>query len=194
MERKTFRNMPCPIARTLDRVGEWWSILILRDAFHGLTRFDQFQESLEIAPNMLTRRLTGLVEDGFLERRRYNEHPPRYEYVLTAKGRDFWSVLVSLIAFGNRHFANDGVMSRVVDAETGKPVDPVLVDHDSGRVLNEKGFKFAAGPAADAVLKQRMRYGDERRLNRDARDEWDEYVRMRAERRQATRPKKRARK
>src|SRR5690349_7509482 len=96
MERKTFRNMPCPVARTLDRVGEWWSMLILRDAFHGLTRFDQFEASLEIAPNMLTRRLNSLVEDGFLERRLYSERPPRHEYVLTEKGRDFWSVLAAL--------------------------------------------------------------------------------------------------
>src|SRR5215469_5202234 len=128
MQRKTFKSMLCPVARTLDRVGEWWSILILRDAFHGLTRFDQFQTSLEIAPNMLTRRLNALVEDGFLERRLYSEHPPRHEYVLTDKGRDFWQVLVVLTAFGNRYFANEGVSSRIVDAETGKAIDPVVVD------------------------------------------------------------------
>jgi DNA-binding HxlR family transcriptional regulator len=89
MQRKTFKNMLCPVARTLDRVGEWWSMLILRDAFHGLARFEQFQTSLEIAPNMLTRRLNALVDSGLLERRRYSEHPPRHEYVLTDKGRDF---------------------------------------------------------------------------------------------------------
>ena len=64
MRRKSFNTMQCPIARSLERVGEWWSILILRDAFHGLTRFDQFQKSLDIAPNMLTRRLNALVEAG----------------------------------------------------------------------------------------------------------------------------------
>ena len=69
MQRKSFTRMPCPIARTLDRVGEWWSMLIVRDALHGLTRFDEFQKSLGIAPNMLTRRLNALVEGGFLERR-----------------------------------------------------------------------------------------------------------------------------
>ena len=69
MQRKSFGSMTCPIARSLERVGEWWSILILRDAFHGLTRFDQFQKSLDIAPNMLTRRLNALVEAGLLERR-----------------------------------------------------------------------------------------------------------------------------
>jgi DNA-binding HxlR family transcriptional regulator len=194
MERKTFRTMPCPVARTLDRVGEWWSMLILRDAFHGLTRFDQFQTSLDIAPNMLTRRLNTLVEDGFLERRLYSEHPPRHEYVLTEKGRDFWSVLAALTAFGNRYFADDGVSSRIVDAETGKPVDPVLVDRTSGRAIDPKNTKFGAGPAASAALRQRMRYTDERRANREGRGEWDEYVRMREELRAAARPKKRSRK
>src|SRR6185437_16274240 len=81
MRRKSFATMQCPIARGLERVGEWWSILILRDAFHGLTRFDQFQKSLDIAPNMLTRRLNALVESGLLERRLYSERPPRDEYV-----------------------------------------------------------------------------------------------------------------
>src|ERR1700756_3410362 len=89
MHRKSFGNMQCPIARSLERVGEWWSILILRDAFHGLTRFDQFQRSLDIAPNMLTRRLNALVESGLLERRRYSERPPRDEYGPTQRGPDF---------------------------------------------------------------------------------------------------------
>src|SRR5947209_2065183 len=74
MQRKSFGQMVCPIARSLERVGEWWSILILRDALHGLTRFDQFQWSLGIAPNILTRRLNALVEAGLLERRRQRAH------------------------------------------------------------------------------------------------------------------------
>ena len=89
MRRKSFETMPCPIARSLERVGEWWSILILRDAFRGATRFEQFQKSLDIAPNMLTRRLNALVESGLLERRRYSERPPRDEYVLTERGPRF---------------------------------------------------------------------------------------------------------
>jgi DNA-binding HxlR family transcriptional regulator len=179
MQRKSFRNMLCPVARTLDRVGEWWSMLILRDAFHGLTRFEQFQTSLEIAPNMLTRRLNALVDAGFLERRLYSEHPPRHEYVLTPKGRDFWSVLVALTAYGNRHFASEGVASRVVEIETGKSVEPVVVDRASGRILDQTRFKFAPGPAADAVLRMRMRYSDERRAQKDGREQWDEYVKLR---------------
>src|SRR5260221_7479344 len=108
MQHKGFDKMPCPIARSLEHVGEWWSILILRDALHGLTRFDQFQRSLGIAPNILTRRLDALVEAGLLERRRYSERPPRYEYVLTARGRDFRPVVVALFARGNKNFTHQG--------------------------------------------------------------------------------------
>src|SRR6478735_3633723 len=75
MRHKSFGNMQCPIARSLERVGEWWSILILRDAAHGLSRFDEFLQSLGIAPNILARRLKVLVEAGLLERRRYSERP-----------------------------------------------------------------------------------------------------------------------
>ena len=98
MRHKSFGNMQCPIARSLERVGGWWSILILRDAFHGLSRFDEFQENLGIAPNMLARRLKSLVEAGPPDRRRYSERPPRDEYVLTQAGRDFRPVLWALIA------------------------------------------------------------------------------------------------
>jgi len=108
MQRKSFGDMACPIARSLEHVGEWWSMLILRDAFAGVTRFDDFQANLGIAPNMLARRLATLVEGGLLERRRYQEHPPRDEYVLTARGRDFKPVLAALVAFGRRQYPAPG--------------------------------------------------------------------------------------
>jgi DNA-binding HxlR family transcriptional regulator len=149
MRHKSFSAMPCPIARSLERVGEWWSILILRDAFRGLTQFDQFQKSLGIAPNMLARRLNALVENGLLERRRYSERPPRDEYVLTERGRDFRPVLWSLLAWGNKHFAPEGPSVVVVDAETGAEADPVLVDRVSGKVMTHAAFRSVPGPAAD---------------------------------------------
>jgi DNA-binding HxlR family transcriptional regulator len=155
MRHKSFGNLQCPIARSLERVGEWWSILILRDAFHGLTRFDEFQESLGIAPNMLARRLKALVEAGLLERRRYSERPPRDEYVLTPAGRDFRPVLWALLAWGNKHFAPEGASVVVVDSQTGAEADPVLVDRNSGRPLIAPAFRSAAGPAADARTRRR---------------------------------------
>jgi DNA-binding HxlR family transcriptional regulator len=163
MEKTKLSEMDCPIARAFDRVGEWWSILILRDAFHGLTRFDQFQKSLPIAPNMLTRRLNALVAGGLLERKLYNEHPPRHEYVLTARGRDFRPVMIAMMAWGNRHFAPDGVQSTLVDAETGIEADPLLVDRATLRPLTEQDFTFAAGPAATEAVKKRMAFVERKR-------------------------------
>ena len=155
MQRKSFGAMPCPIARSLERVGEWWSILILRDAFQGLTRFDQFQKNLDIAPNMLSRRLNALLEGGLLERRRYSEHPPRYEYVLTERGRDFRPVLLAMLAFGNKHFTPEGKSVVIVDRETGAEADPVLIDRLSGRPMTEHDFRSAPGPAADERTRRR---------------------------------------
>jgi DNA-binding HxlR family transcriptional regulator len=135
MQHKRFAAMTCPIARGLDRVGEWWSILILRDAFAGLTRFDEFQKNLGIAPGMLTRRLNALIEGGLLEKHRYSEKPPRDEYLLTARGKDFRPVLLAMMAWGNRHFTPDGIRVQMVEVATGLPADPVLVDRRTGRVL-----------------------------------------------------------
>jgi DNA-binding HxlR family transcriptional regulator len=156
MQRTRFTTMDCPIARSLDRVGEWWSILILRDALGGMTRFEEFQKSLKIAANMLTRRLNTLVEAGFLERRRYSEHPPRHEYVVTERGRDFRPILIALIAFGNRHFAPEGASVSIVDAVSGAPAEPILVDRLTGRPLVSSEFELVAGPAASEAMKARM--------------------------------------
>lgn len=162
MQRKSFDQMQCPIARGLDRVGEWWSILILRDAFHGLTRFDEFQKSLDIAPNMLTRRLNSLVEAELLERRQYSEKPPRSEYVLTARGRDFRPVLIALLAWGNRQFATEGTSVELVDAKTGTVAEPMLVDRQTGRPITEQDFTYAPGPAANERTRKRLAF-----VNRD---------------------------
>lgn len=156
MQRKSFSKMACPVARGLDRIGEWWSILIIREALHGLTRFDQFEQSLGIAPNMLARRLAGLVKAGILEKRRYSDHPPRHEYVLTACGRDFQPVIVAMHAWGNRHFAPEGQSVMLVNARTGKPADPVVVDRNSRRPLTDSDFRVVAGPAAAERTRRKL--------------------------------------
>jgi DNA-binding HxlR family transcriptional regulator len=147
MKRKPFGEMQCPIARSLERVGEWWSILILRDALNGLKRFDEFQRSLDIAPNMLTRRLRALVDAGLLERRLYQERPARHEYLLTDCGRDFRPVVIALLAWGNRNFTPDGRAVTLVNRETGLEADPILVDAVSGRPMSDPIFKLARNPA-----------------------------------------------
>ena len=163
MRRKRLNRSQCPIARSLERVGEWWSILILRDALHGLTRFDEFQKSLGIAPNMLTRRLKRLVDEGLLVRRRYSTRPPRYEYRLTERGRDFQPVLIAFLAWGNRHFAPEGASVELACRKSGRIAEPVLVDGATGKPLADGDYDLVAGPAAGAWTRERLAAISERR-------------------------------
>ncbi|NWC57443.1 helix-turn-helix transcriptional regulator [Pseudomonas sp. Y39-6] len=156
MQRKTLIHAECPIARSLERVGEWWSILIMRDALHGLRRFEEFSRSLDIAPNMLTRRLNSLVEAGLLERQPYSQRPLRYQYVPTAKGEDFRVVLMAFVAWGNRHYAPEGESVQIVERETGRPVLPVMADIADGRLVPLDQCSVQAGPAASAGMRQRF--------------------------------------
>ena len=112
MRRKCLDDQDCPVACTMQVVGEWWSILIVRDCLRGLTRFDQFQKNLAISPNMLARRLQTLVDAGLLERRQYRQHPPRYEYLLTERGRDFRTVIAAMYEWGARNFSDPGQEGR----------------------------------------------------------------------------------
>lgn len=141
MNRENSCNDPCPIARSLAVAGDAWSILILRDAHAGLTRFDQFRKSLGIAPTMLTRRLAALTEEGLLEKRRYSEHPPREEYLLTAAGRDFLPVLFMIGAWG-RQYRGGGKLTRFLDAETGKEIKAVAVDEGTGAKIGTRPMRM----------------------------------------------------
>ena len=156
MFRKSHRDAPCPMARGIERVSDPWSFLILREAFYGATRFDEFQKRLGIAPNMLTRRLGSLVDDGLMTRRQYSTHPPRDEYLLTDLGRDFRPVLLSLLAWGNRHFAHEGELVRLVDRHSGQPVQFALVDTATGKPITDADHYIAPGPAAGPGLRARL--------------------------------------
>jgi DNA-binding HxlR family transcriptional regulator len=136
MDTEKYSEGVCPIGRALAQVGDAWSMMILRDAGYGRTRFDQFRTSLGIAPNILTRRLAALTEAGLLQKRRYSERPPRDEYVLTDSGRDFLPILIALGGWGAKH-CSGGALSRAVDAETGAPIEAVIVDRATGRPLSE---------------------------------------------------------
>nr|WP_202033640.1 helix-turn-helix domain-containing protein [Agrobacterium larrymoorei] len=120
-------TLPCLIARSLALVGDAWSMLIMRDAHAGFTRFDEFRKNLGIAPTMLTSRLASLTEEGLLERRRYCERPPRDEYLLTEAGCDLLPVLFALAAWGGKH-RGGGEFTRFFDAEAGTEIDPVTID------------------------------------------------------------------
>ena len=130
--------MECPIARSMAEVGDSWRILILRDALNGLRRFDEFQANLGIATNILAQRLSALVDDGLLERERYQQRPPRYEYVPTAKARDLWPLFVVLIRWGTKWVLPDGPTVELIDRPSGRPIDYDIVDRATGERLRPK--------------------------------------------------------
>jgi DNA-binding HxlR family transcriptional regulator len=105
---RTYQGQTCSIARTLEVVGDRWTLLIVRDALRGIRRFEDFRTRLGIAHNVLTDRLTRLTEAGIAERCQYQTHPDRYEYVLTKQGLDLWPVIMSLLLYGDRYHAPDG--------------------------------------------------------------------------------------
>jgi DNA-binding HxlR family transcriptional regulator len=128
MKRTSFAEMNCSVARTLEVVGEWWTLLILRDAFLGVTRFEDFQQGLGIARNVLTTRLNTLVEHQILERKLYNEHPERYEYRLTERGLDLFPVIASLLRWGHRWTTvTEGPHHILVHEVCGHEAKPVMV-------------------------------------------------------------------
>ncbi len=156
MKRKSYAKMACPIARSLEHVGDWWNILILRDAAYGLTRFDHFQKALGIGTAMLTRRLNQLVKAGLLTKRRYSTHPPRYEYLLTDRGREFRQVMFAFVQFGNRNFSPDGEALLLADRRTGQPVDLGFYDRATGREIAAEDLGVIAGPCAAEGTRLRL--------------------------------------
>ena len=131
----------CPIDRGLTLIGDRWSMLVLRDVQRGFTRYDQMRTSLGIAPNILARRLTALADAGLLEKRRYSQRPPRDEYLLTEKGRDFLPILAAIGAWGRKHNGG-GALTRQVDVETGQAIRPVVIDANTGAPLGTRALKL----------------------------------------------------
>lgn len=119
--------MDCSVAKTLAVVGERWSLLVLRDAFYGVRRFEDLQRDLGIARNILADRLNALVAHGVLERRLYSERPPRYEYALTEKGRDLLPVMLALMRWGDRWEAGEKPPVTLAHTTCGHDTEPVMV-------------------------------------------------------------------
>jgi DNA-binding HxlR family transcriptional regulator len=118
MRKRDYRGQNCSIARALELVGERWTLLIIRDVFLGLRRFDEFQENLGVARNVLTDRLNRLVDEGILERVRYSERPERFEYRLTQKGRDLHLALTGLRQWGDKYLNEKPVVAALVPKGT----------------------------------------------------------------------------
>ena len=153
--RETPRS-ECPTARTLESVGDYWSILILRDAFQGLTRFDEFQRSLGIAPNILTRRLKHLTAQTLFERRLYHKKPNWYEYVLTEKGRDFFPVVVAMFAWGNKHLAAQGPSLLMADRASSRGLEPIMVAAGTLAPITLDNVVLVPGPRASSDMHRRL--------------------------------------
>jgi len=146
MERKSFAAMHCSIAQCLEVAGEWWSMLILRDAFYGVSRFDEFQDRLGISRNVLNQRLTTLVESGILVKVPYSQHPPRYDYRLTDKGRDLWPVLTAMRQWGDKHAAPDGPPVLIRHTSCGQISTAVMTCSACGHQIDLSDLRAAPGP------------------------------------------------
>jgi DNA-binding HxlR family transcriptional regulator len=150
--------MHCSVAQCLEVVGEWWSMLIVRDAFLGVTRFDRFQQRLGISRNVLNQRLDHLVSAGVLARTPYSQRPLRHDYRLTAKGRDLWPVLTAMRQWGDAHTAPDGPPLVLVHRTCGHVVDAVLTCSACGAPITAKDVRAQRGPGAveDLIVSGRV--------------------------------------
>jgi len=144
--------MNCSVAQCLEVVGEWWSMLIVRDAFLGVTRFDDFQERLGISRNILNQRLNHLVGAGVLAKVPYREHPPRYDYRLTDKGRDLWPVLTSMRQWGDKYAAPAGPPLQVTHKGCGHVSEAVMTCSECGEQIGPRDVRAEAGPGAGEPL------------------------------------------
>ncbi|MGH8964415.1 MAG: winged helix-turn-helix transcriptional regulator [Actinomycetes bacterium] len=149
------RNYPgitCSIARTLEVVGERWTLLVVRNALTGMTRFEHFQQSLGIAPNVLTDRLGRLTEAGVLTQRKYQDRPERFEYVPTDKGRALWPVLAAMIAWGDAHYPLPaGAPKLLLHDECGGRIAAQLVCTSCGTAVEPNAVTAVDGPGAPAL-------------------------------------------
>ena len=174
MERKSFEAMDCSIAQCLEVVGEWWSLLIVRDAFLGVRRYEEFLGRLGISRNILQVRLRSLVEHGVLTKVAYSEHPPRFEYHLTDKGRDLWPVLATMREWGDRHGAPNGPPIETVHRACDHVSRPVLVCDHCGERVGPRDVFAISGPGRvsdlDAIRRRTEEFEHRRGRTRTAAD------------------------
>jgi len=152
MQLTSLSEWNCSIARSLDVVGEWWTLLIIRDAFRGTRRFDDFQASLGVARSVLTARLKKLTDAGVLDKRQYSEHPPRYEYRLTEKGRALFPVVTALLRWGDDWAAGPtGPPMQLVHDPCGAVMHPELTCPHCGGAVSAVNTRTVPGPGAKSA-------------------------------------------
>lgn len=146
MRWKDLKDESCPVARGLSVIGDRWTVLVLRDCFQGVRRFEQFQQRLEVTRPVLADRLRKLEEAGVLRRVKYQDRPPRHEYRLTDAGRELYPVLVSLIKWADAHVPSKSPASlRLISRRTGEPIRPLLVDENTGAPITPQDVEAAKG-------------------------------------------------
>jgi len=169
MSRKKIETLNCSIADTLNLIGEWWTILILREAFFGSHRFDEFQQHLGIARNILTARLKKLCDSGILERVPVKEGARRHEYKLTPMGRDLHPILIALTQWGDRWLnETDGAPVIFTERSSGEAIAEVSILSKDGRVLKARDLKLTPGPGANDETIERLRLMDQAWEKREA--------------------------
>jgi DNA-binding HxlR family transcriptional regulator len=148
---RTYDEQNCSIARSLELIGERWTILIIRDVFLCLRRFDDIQRDLGVSRGILSDRLDRLIESGILERRLYQERPERYEYRLTDKGRDLWPITIGLLKWGDRYYAENGPPRVILHRGCGGEVTERLRCAKCGADLTARDVEARPGPGAKAA-------------------------------------------
>jgi DNA-binding HxlR family transcriptional regulator len=148
---RTYEGQNCSVARALEVIGERWTILLVRDAFLGVRRFEDFQRDLGLSRGVLTDRLNRLLEAGIFERRLYQERPERYEYRLTEKGRDLWPVTVALLRWGDRYYAEQGRPRLVLHRDCGGELTERLTCAKCGAELTAHDVEARPGPGLVAA-------------------------------------------
>jgi DNA-binding HxlR family transcriptional regulator len=141
-------DLNCSIVRTLDLIGERWTLLVLRESFMGVRRFTDMQRELGVAKNVLSDRLARLVDIGVLEKRQYQDRPARYEYRLTDKGKDLQPAILTLLAWGDKHLAPEGPPTLLVHHDCDHAAEAVVVCSHCGGAITTRNVSAQAGPGA----------------------------------------------
>jgi DNA-binding HxlR family transcriptional regulator len=152
VERKSFREVNSSVAQGLELIGEWWTLLIIRDTFMGVTRFDDFQRRLGISRNVLNQRLSRLVDEGILRKVPYQDRPARYDYRLTEKGIDLWPVITAIRQWGDKYAAPNGPPIRIVHKGCGYESEAVMHCSACGAAMGARDVRAVPGPGVTAEV------------------------------------------
>jgi DNA-binding HxlR family transcriptional regulator len=158
MKSKSFEGMACSIAGVLEAIGDRWAVLILRDLSLGLSRYEDLRRSTDVTNATLSDRLKHLEDHELVERRQYQTNPERFEYVLTAKGRDTILVLQALLQVGDKWAVSGdaGPPLKFIDRKTGRAVKLARVDNETGQRVRLQDVQPQAGPGADELVRWRL--------------------------------------